>query len=97
MAFRLALLARADLDDLWAYAARETGSEGRADHAVDAIAERFITLTDYPRAGRMRGDLGRGLRSFAAGDYVIIYRVVRTDVVILRIVHGRRDLRALFG
>jgi toxin ParE1/3/4 len=96
MAVRLAPLARADLDDIWAYVAGGTGDENRADQAVDLIAERFITLADYPRAGRVRGDLRRGLRSFVADDYVIVYRVVRADVVILRIVHGRRDLRTLF-
>lgn len=82
---------------MWTCVARETGSEVRADHAVDIIGERFITLADYPRAGRARGDLGRGLRSFVADDYVIVYRIVRGDVVILRIVHGRRDLRAMFS
>jgi plasmid stabilization system protein ParE len=79
-----------------AYAVRESGDQGKADRAVDLIAERFITLVDYPRAGRVRDDLRRGLRSLVAGDYLIVYRVVRVDVVIVQIVHGRRDLRALF-
>ncbi|HMC58030.1 MAG TPA: type II toxin-antitoxin system RelE/ParE family toxin [Candidatus Solibacter sp.] len=39
-----------------------------------------------------------GLRSLAADDYVIVYRVVEDDVVlILHVAHGSRDLVALVG
>jgi plasmid stabilization system protein ParE len=39
-----------------------------------------------------------GLRSFSAGDYVIIHRIVEDGVVlILHVVHGSRDIVALFG
>ena len=41
-------------------------------------------------------DLGTGCRSFAAGEYVIVYCVDGEEVLILRVVHGRRDLQALF-
>lgn len=36
-------------------------------------------------------------RSFPVGEYVIVYCVDGRDVLILRVVHGRRDLEALFG
>jgi plasmid stabilization system protein ParE len=39
-----------------------------------------------------------GLRSFSAGDYVIVHRIVEDDVVlILHVLHGSRDLPARFG
>jgi plasmid stabilization system protein ParE len=49
--------------------------------------------------GRRRDeDLRPGLRSFPADDYVIIHRIVEGGVVlILHVVHGRRDIVALFG
>jgi plasmid stabilization system protein ParE len=38
------------------------------------------------------------VRSFAAGDYVILHRIVQGDVVlILHVVHGSRDIAAIFG
>ena len=40
---------------------------------------------------------GTGSRSVAVGEYVIVYCVEGHDVSILRVVHGRRDLEALFG
>ena len=45
--------------------------------------------------GRVRDeDIGGGTRSFLVGEHVIVYRVRNADVLILRVVHGRRDLAA---
>jgi toxin ParE1/3/4 len=98
MAHRLAPRARADLDAIWAYLAKESRSEAIADQQIDSIVEHFGLLADHPRLGRVRDDdLGPGRRSFPIGQYVIVYRIVGGDVRILRVAHGRRDLRALFG
>jgi plasmid stabilization system protein ParE len=37
-----------------------------------------------------------GLRSFTAGEYVIIYRVEDEDVLILHVMRGTRDIEAVF-
>jgi toxin ParE1/3/4 len=63
---------------------------------VASITERFSLLAAFPYAGRARGDLRPGLRSFSVGDYVILYRIEREDVVILPVIHGRRDIEATF-
>jgi plasmid stabilization system protein ParE len=42
-------------------------------------------------------DFGLGSRSFAVGDYVIVYLVREPTVLILRVVHGHRDLAAWFS
>ena len=48
--------------------------------------------------GRSREeDFGPGYRSLAVGEYVIVYCVENEDVLVLRVVHGRRQLEALFG
>ena len=38
-----------------------------------------------------------GYRSLAVGEYVIVYCVENEDVLIFRVVHGHRQLHALFG
>jgi toxin ParE1/3/4 len=54
-------------------------------------------LSRPPHIGRRRDDdLRPGLRSFSVGDYVVIYGVENNDVLILHVVHGRRDIEALF-
>jgi toxin ParE1/3/4 len=68
-----------------------------ATRLIDSIAGRFSFLAAFPYVGRARDeDSGSGSRSFAVGEYVIVYSVEGADVCILRVVHGRRDLEALF-
>jgi len=48
--------------------------------------------------GRRRDhDLRTGLRSFAVGEYVIIYRVEAEDVLILHVMRGSRNIPAILG
>jgi toxin ParE1/3/4 len=98
MAHRLSPRAEADLDEIWLYVARESSSLETADRLIDAITDRFCRLADFPWMGRSREqDFGPGFRSFAVGEYVIVYCVDGEDVLILRVVHGRRQLEDLFG
>jgi toxin ParE1/3/4 len=76
--------------------AKESGSFEIADRVIDSITARFFLLSRYPHLGRRRDeDLRPGLRSFPAGDYVIIYRVENEDVLILHVIHASRDIQAL--
>jgi plasmid stabilization system protein ParE len=97
--FRLAPEAEAELDAIWLHIARESGSTDVATRAVEDISDRFWLLARYPYLGRARDeDLRPGLRSFPANDYLIIHRIESDDVVlILHLVHGSRDILALFG
>lgn len=98
MVHRLSPKARADLDDIWEYIAGQSGSEVVADRQIDFITDRFYLLATHPRLGRARdGDLGTGRRSFSAGQYIIVYRIVDKNVLILRVAHAHRDIQALFG
>jgi toxin ParE1/3/4 len=75
----------------------KSGSEITADRVLDTIADRFNILGAWPRAGRPRDELRPGYRSHAAGDYLIFYRIAPDDdVVIQRVIHGRRNLDAIF-
>jgi len=87
-----------DLDDIWYYVASESGSFEIADRLVDSITDQFLLLAEYPHIGRRRDeDLREGVRSFPVRDYVIFYRVQDADIVILRVLHGSRDVKAQFG
>jgi toxin ParE1/3/4 len=98
MAHRLATEVEGELDGIWHYIATQSGSIGIAERVIDAVVSRFSLLATHPLLGRRRdSDLRPGLRSIVAGEYVIIYRLQDKDVVILHVVHGRRDLAALFG
>jgi toxin ParE1/3/4 len=96
MAHRIAPQAETELDNIWYYVARESGSLEIADRLIDSITERFYLLACHPHIGRHRDeDLRPGLRSFPVGEYVIIYRVEDKDVLILHVIRGSRDIEAL--
>ena len=97
MAHRVTPEAEAELDDIWYYIAKESGSIEIADRVVDSVTDRFVLLTRFPRMGRRRDeDLRPGLRSFVVGEYVIIYRLEDEEGLILHVIRGSRDLKALF-
>ncbi|HKV47425.1 MAG TPA: type II toxin-antitoxin system RelE/ParE family toxin [Candidatus Acidoferrales bacterium] len=86
--------ADSDLDDIWYYIAAETSAD-IADRVIDGIVQRFLLLAKYPRIGRTRDEIRRELRSFPVGEYVVFYRIEREDVIILRVLHGKRDIERI--
>ncbi|HET9400539.1 MAG TPA: type II toxin-antitoxin system RelE/ParE family toxin [Candidatus Acidoferrales bacterium] len=98
MAHRVSRQAEADLTDIWCHAAKESGSVEIADRLIESITRRFLLISLYPHLGRRREDVfGQGVRTFPVDEYVIVYAVDESDVLVLRVVHGRRDIEALFG
>ena len=98
MSHRTAPESEADLDDIWCYIARKSGSLEIADRFTELLSDRFYLLANHPYIGRRRDEeLRPGLRSFAVRDYVILYRIEDEDILILRVLRGSRDIKALFG
>jgi toxin ParE1/3/4 len=95
MPYRLSALAEKDLEDIWSYVA-EDASIGTADRLIDAIFDRFELLVEQPRMGRNRPEFGEGVRSIVVGSHVIYYRHEQ-DVLIARVLHGRRDQAAAWS
>jgi toxin ParE1/3/4 len=98
MNYRLSCQAEAQLDDIWLYIARESGSIDTAVRVVQNISDRFWLLAKQARIGHRRPDLSSELRSFAAGDYVIIYSIEENDdmVLIHYVFHGSQDIESFF-
>jgi toxin ParE1/3/4 len=97
MAHRVAEDVDVDLDHIWLYVARQSGSIEIADKVTHSITDCFVTLGRNPRLGRRRDDdLGPGLRSFPVGNYVIVYCIEEEDAAILNVFHGSRDIESFF-
>ncbi len=92
MAFRVQVNVEAeeDLIEIWEDIA--THNVAAADRNVRLLGEKIDTLADMPDRGKMRDDLGAGIRMLVEGKYLIFYRVGETQVEILRVIHGARDL-----
>ena len=95
MAFRKVrrtALAENDLIDIWLYIAVE--NPGAADRLLDRIELRTQLLATQPFSGVARDDLGSDLREVVIGNYIVFYRLEEDGIVVLRVLHGKRDLTA---
>ncbi len=63
---------------------------------LDDIDRCFVNLTSFPLRGSPRPDLGRDVRSAIVSPYLILYAARRDHVIILRVLHGSRDIEAEF-
>jgi toxin ParE1/3/4 len=95
MPYRLSSRAEQDLDNVWLYVA-EDASPTTADRLIDDLVDRFDLLAEQPRMGRLRPEFGPGVRSISVENHVIYYRQ-DGDVLIGRVLHGRRDQAAAWS
>jgi antitoxin ParD1/3/4 len=65
---------------------------------VDALDEAMQLLADNPGIGHMRTDLtDADIRFWSVFKYLVIYRPETKPLQILRVLHGRRDVKRLLG
>jgi toxin ParE1/3/4 len=91
---RFTLAAEKDLVEIETYLFDQ--SETAAERVLDDIEATCRLLETHPGAGRHREELGLGVLSFPVGSYVIFYTESTSAVVILRILHGHRDIPTVF-
>ena len=69
----------------------ETDNPSRAVSYVEEMITQFGRLAAMPLMGRNRDDLGRGIRSLVHGNFLVFYRVEPDRIVIVHVVHTKRD------
>jgi toxin ParE1/3/4 len=89
-------LFKEDLADIWLFLARRN-SDAAAHRTTSTILKELEVLEDFPLIGRSRDDLREGIRALlCTKHYIVFYRVIESRVIVLRVVHGARDLERLF-
>ena len=78
----------------WAYIADE--DQDAATAVLRDIHGRCHFLVAHPKAGPARPDIAPQLRYGLAGRYLVLYRETEGGIEVVRVLHGARDLRALF-
>jgi toxin ParE1/3/4 len=67
---------------------------------LQAFNARCAQLVRFPRMGRSYADLRPNLRGLTVSGFIILYQTrdsgEMSEIRILRVVHGRRDLRNIF-
>jgi len=95
--FRLSLEARRDIQEVWAYIARD--SIEAAGWVRCEIRDACRRLAHHPYSGHSRGDLTtrEDVLFWPVYSYLIIYRPDRKPLEILRVLHGNRDVTRILG
>ncbi|BBO32149.1 type II toxin-antitoxin system RelE/ParE family toxin [Lacipirellula parvula] len=90
---RLSSLAEQDVAQIVEYLAKANLDAALA--FIDQLSERFRLLEAYPESGERYSDPQRGLRRTSLDNYVVIYQTLDDAILIVRVVHGARDLHEL--
>lgn len=90
--------AQRDLDDIHAYIASQDGLD-RADAILDRLGATLSKLTKRPNRGEYPPELvALGIRQFRQvhfKPYCAIYQVTGSEIHVLVVADGRRDMQAL--
>jgi toxin ParE1/3/4 len=87
---------KADADLVQIYRHLSSQSSAGAESIAREIARKFRNLSDFPFIGRERSSLAQGLRSVIVYPYVIFYTIEPDSIVIVRVLHGHRDIDSEF-
>jgi toxin ParE1/3/4 len=82
--------AKDDLVEIWEFIAEH--DELAADRYIDHLRLRARELIRHPQLGRPRREIRPGIRSLLVRNHLLFYRVKKSSVEVLRILHGSRDL-----
>jgi toxin ParE1/3/4 len=88
---KLSDLAKDDLTEIWATIA-EARDEQTAERMTRAILRKCRSHAQFPESGRLRENISPGVRSFPVRPYVVFYRVDENTIMVLRVLHGKRDV-----
>ena len=87
-----------DISNIEEYYLSASG-EQLARRVLGQIYARFQLIAEHPYIGVARPEYGAGIRAYHPPGlpYIIAYTISGDTVRITRVVHGRRNLRRLFG
>ena len=87
--------AEIDLEEIGDYIAED--NPVRAVSFVREMREHFQQIAKAPLAYTQRPELGDGVRSCTHGNYLILFIPDEREILVARVVHGRRDLGTILG
>ena len=89
-----------DMDEIFSYISQD--NIAAAEMMLEKINGRVALLGEFPNLGSVLSDeeytmVKRGYRFCVVHPYLVFYRIIGNNIIIHRILHGRRDyLRELW-
>lgn len=96
MAYVLSLDADGDLQDIYVYSEQMWGEDQARAYLV-SLFDAFDAIGLNPAIGRLRSELGDGIRSLPHASHVIFFMEWQGEAAILRVLHGSRDIEEQFA
>ena len=62
----------------------------------DEIDRLLDLIARYPQMGEAVDHLAAGMRRHTLGDYLLFYRLRGSELELIRVLHGARDIDSLF-
>lgn len=93
---RISRAAAADIVTLKSYSEAAFGAAVAARY-LDKLEKSLRLLVEHPMAGASEDMLGAGLRGLNSGSHRIYYRFDGHELLIVRILHNRQDIRSALG
>jgi toxin ParE1/3/4 len=88
--FRTTRLADQDIIDIYASGAALFGMD-QADRYFAGLTKAFAILAENPVIARERPEFLPPVRIHPYGMHLLVYRVDEAGILIIRVLHGRRD------
>ena len=92
--YKILQKAENDLFDIWRYIAED--NQQAADRVLRSLHEKCQLLAKNSKLGPARPDIRPDMRYFVVGSYLILYCESTNGIEIVRVLHGARNLRAIF-
>lgn len=89
-----------DMDEIFSYIAEDNLEQ--AEKMLVNLDNNIGALADFPQMGSVLSEddyslIQNGYRFIVVSPYLVLYRIIKDQIIIHRILHGRRDyLRELF-
>ena len=97
MRYRISKRASRDLDSVWKYLATHASIDV-AEKVEEDLRSAIRSLSAMPGMGHERDETrGKPYRFWSVHSYLIVYRTEHGTLIVVRVIHGARDLRRLFG
>ncbi|CAA9201800.1 Toxin ParE1 [Flavobacterium bizetiae] len=85
-----------DLTNIWDYTYDEW-SENQADKYYNLLLSSCQEIAENPNLGKKYDNVTEKLLGFKSNQHIIFYQIIsNTEVEIIRILHGRMDLKSKF-
>jgi toxin ParE1/3/4 len=94
--YLLSIDAEEDLQGIFLFS-EESWGEAQASEFIFGLFEVFEIIGDNPRIGRLRPELGDGIRSLPHASHVVFFMDWQGEAAIVRVLNKSRDLETLFG